>query len=337
MKTLKLSHHNLPHNLSLTRRSFLGAGLLCASSTTAYGFGIEPGFLLRQTTYNLTPKNWPKNFSLTLAVIADLHIAEPYVSAARVAHIVALTNAQKPDVIVLLGDFVCTHPFVSGYVAPEVWADTLAKLQAPLGTYAILGNHDWWSAALPQNPPDGSTSIRRALARAAIPLLENNAVRLVKRLSGQKDQPFWLLGLGDQLAHLVHHRTVSQLGWEPATDHLSVKGVDDLPATLAKLNDDAPAILLAHEPFIFNKVPERVALTLSGHTHGGQVNLPLIGVPWTPHASRTPYLYGHYEVEDRHLIVSGGIGTSIVPLRLGVPPEIVFVTLGAPAPNTAGA
>ena len=105
------------------------------------------------------------------------------------------------------------------------------------------------------------------------------------------------------------------------------RGADDLPATLAALADDAPAILLAHEPDIFPRVPARVALTLSGHTHGGQVRLP--GVPLrVPSNYGARYAHGHVIEDGRHLIVSAGLGTSSLPVRFGVPPEVVLVELG---------
>jgi len=103
-------------------------------------------------------------------------------------------------------------------------------------------------------------------------------------------------------------------------------GVDDLNATLAKVPETAAVILLAHEPDIMVRVPERVALVLSGHTHGGQ--LRLFGwSPVVPSRYGNRYAYGHVR-EQCDLIVSGGLGCSIAPFRLGVPPEIVVVTLG---------
>jgi predicted MPP superfamily phosphohydrolase len=102
-------------------------------------------------------------------------------------------------------------------------------------------------------------------------------------------------------------------------------GVDDLGATLAKVTDDAPLILLAHEPDVAHRVPSRVSLQLSGHTHGGQVRM----LGWSPIAP-TRYrklVYGHARM-NCDVIVSGGLGCSIMPFRLGVPPEIVLVTLG---------
>ena len=110
-------------------------------------------------------------------------------------------------------------------------------------------------------------------------------------------------------------------------------GVHDLPRTLAAIRDDAPAILLAHEPDIFPSVPQRVALTLSGHTHGGQVRC--FGYsPVVPSRYGNRFAYGHVVENGRHLIVSGGLGTSIAPVRFGVPPEIVVVDLGEAPPST---
>ncbi len=108
-------------------------------------------------------------------------------------------------------------------------------------------------------------------------------------------------------------------------------GVDDLGATLAKIKDDAPVILMAHEPDVVRRVPSRVALQLSGHTHGGQVRL----LGWSPISpSGRELAYGHIR-KNCDLVVSGGLGCSIMPFRLGVPPEIVLVTLGGGAPAVA--
>jgi uncharacterized protein len=105
------------------------------------------------------------------------------------------------------------------------------------------------------------------------------------------------------------------------------RGVDDLAGTLAQVTDDAPIILLAHEPDIFPSVTDRVALTISGHTHGGQVRLAGFS-PVVPSRFGNRYAYGHVTERDRHLIVSGGLGCSVLPVRFGVPPEVVMVELG---------
>lgn len=301
----------------LTRRSFLVSGAAATASlvgASAYAAGVEPGWRLGLARYHLAPAGWPADLPLRIAVVADLHAGEPWISEARVHDVVDMANALRPDLTVLLGDYVCTHRFVTRHVRPEAWADALKRLDAPLGVWSILGNHDWWSAAMPDQPEDGGASVRAALRRAGCPPLENDAVRLTHR-----GRPFWLAGLGDQLAIWLGRGR-------------GFRGVDDLDRTLARTRADEPVILLAHEPWIFARTPPRpVALTLSGHTHGGQVNLPLLGAPHMKRDLDRRYRYGHYVEKDRHLVVSGGLGTSIAPLRLFCPPEVVAVTLG-PAP-----
>ena len=103
--------------------------------------------------------------------------------------------------------------------------------------------------------------------------------------------------------------------------------MDDLAKTLAKITDDAPVLLMAHEPDIFPEVPDRISLTLSGHTHGGQFRM--FGYsPVVPSRYKNRYAYGHIIEDGRHLLVSGGLGCSIAPVRFGVPPEIVLLELG---------
>ena len=192
----------------------------------------------------------------------------------------------------------------------------LAGLKAPLGVHAILGNHDWWEDKTVQWDGRGSTVARRALEAAGIPVYENDARRLTKA-----GRPFWLAGLGDQLAYFPAQR------FRPRRI-----GVDDLGATLAKVTDTAPIVLLAHEPDVAMRAPARVTLQLSGHTHGGQVRL----LGWAP-VIKTRYekfAYGHTRT-NCDVIVSGGLGCSWVPFRLGVPPEIVLMTMGGSNPAVA--
>lgn len=276
----------------------------------AYAFGVEPACRLRVQRYAPRLSRWPDDLPLAIAVIADPHVGAPYMPLARVEEIVAATNALHADIILLLGDYAAGHRFVTEPVSMRDFAAAVAALKAPLGVHAILGNHDWWDDPEAQRSRRGPVAARRALEAVGIPVLENDAVPMAK-----DGRPFWLLGLGDQLALIGRPH----------------EGVDDLSATLAKLTDEAPAILMAHEPDIFPQVPERVALTLSGHTHGGQVRL--FGYsPVVPSHFGNRYAYGHVVEDGRHLIVSGGLGTSIMPVRLGMPPEIVLVELGrAPA------
>ena len=105
--------------------------------------------------------------------------------------------------------------------------------------------------------------------------------------------------------------------------------MDDLPGTLAQVTDAAPVSLMAHEPDIFPDVPARVAVTLSGHTHGGQIRV-FGRSPFVPSRFGSRYIHGHIIEGGRHLIVSAGLGMSGIPVRFGAPPEIVVVELGAP-------
>ena len=122
--------------------------------------------------------------------------------------------------------------------------------------------------------------------------------------------------------------------WRYRLGHGHFRGVDDLPGTLAKIRSPEPVILLAHEPDIFVHVPDRVSLTLAGHTHGGQIRIPYVWTPYVPSAYGDRFAYGHIVEGGRHMVVSGGLGTSHIPVRLGVPPEVVRITLaGSKAAN----
>jgi predicted MPP superfamily phosphohydrolase len=306
----------------LTRRGLLkGAlGLACAGvAFSAYAVGVEPMQSPRVVRQALTPQCWPPGLKLRLVALADIHACDPWMPSDRIAEIVAQTNMLGGDIIVLLGDFIGGSRFALRGGRDIDWAGPLEALRAPLGVHAILGNHDWWHDPDAMQKMEGPTFVHRGLERVGINVLENAAVRIA-----HGGAAFWLAGLGDQMAFNVAPRRRSRgsprgtLGW----------GADDLPATLAALEDSAPAILLAHEPDVFPRVPSRFALTLSGHTHGGQVNL----LGWRP-AAGSPgsriYPRGHYRENGRDLIVSSGLGCSFLPLRLGVPPEIMVVELGA--------
>jgi hypothetical protein len=291
----------------ISRRGLLKAGFglagvatVIAPATTAYA-AAEAANELVVTNYRLNPPNWPAGKRLTIAAIADLHAGGPNMGRARIRQVVDAANGLGCDLIVVLGDYFATHRFVTEVVAHEAWAAELARLSAPLGVYAILGNHDWWFDI------DG---VRKAFADVRMPVMENDAVLL-----GPPGNRVWLAGIGDQIAYWLGPSRF--------------QGVDDLPGTLAKVTTDDPVILMVHEPDIFTKVPDRVALTLAGHTHGGQIRLPLVPPVWAPSEFGARYAYGHIVEQGRHMIVSGGLGCSKVPLRLGMPPEIVRVELSA--------
>lgn len=291
----------------LSRRTVLKAGLgfagvggLVMPGTAAYA-AVEAAHNLVVTRYRLNPPHWRKGHRLSIAVIADLHAGGPNMGRERVREVVDAANAQACDLTVILGDFFATHRFITEQVPPTVWAAELARLRSPLGVYAIYGNHDWWYDI---------EGVRQALRKVGIPAMENDAVRL-----GPQGSRFWLAGLGDQLAQ-----------WVGPSRFV---GVDDLPGTLKRVDTDDPVVLLVHEPDIFVLVPERVSLTLAGHTHGGQIRLPLVPPSWAPSQFGARFAYGHIVESGRHMVVSGGLGCSKVPLRLGVPPEIVRIDLGA--------
>jgi len=299
----------------ITRRGFLkfmGSGFIATSMLASYAFAIEPLYRLSVTRYRFTPPRWTRGLKLKIAVIADVHACKPWMTVDRIEEIVETTNALQSDLIMLLGDYSTGMNLVTGYVHSSEWAPVLAKLNAPLGRYAVLGNHDWWEDKTAQKLGRGPTFGHKALEAAGVPVMENEVLHLKK-----DGKPFWLAGLGDQLA-LLPYRKYGRGHW---------RGVGDLPGTLTKINDDAPILLMAHEPDIFPKVPSRVSLTISGHTHGGQVRM--FGYsPVVPSQFDNRYAYGHVVENGKHLLVSGGLGCSIVPVRFGMPPEIVLLELG---------
>ena len=285
----------------ITRRRFLiaaGAGTVGALGLAGYATAVEPHLRLAVTRYDLTRPDWTGP-PLTIAALADLHICSPYMAPDRLAEIAHATVAQAPDLVVVLGDLARgIFTFGAEDVPVDDWAAALAGLSAPLGVHAVLGNHDWWS---------GPDPIRTGLRAAGIALLENAAVKL--EADGHR---IWLAGLGDQ--------------WAFGRG----RGVDDLPGTLAQVRDNDPTVLLVHEPDIFPVVPPRVAVTLAGHTHGGQVRLPGYGALVVPSRYGRRYAYGHVHEDGRDLIVSGGLGMTGLPVRFAMPPEIVLVTLRGP-------
>jgi uncharacterized protein len=286
----------------MSRRGLLLPGIGAAGlpgPSTGVGTSTVETERLVTTSYRLAPPGWNAGH-LSVAAIADVHAGGPSMTLEHIRRIVCQTNALRPDLVVLLGDYVADHKFVTERVPPEVWAGEFARLGAPLGVWAILGNHDWWY---------GVDAVRRAFDKAGIRCLENRAVSL-----GKGDARFWIAGLGDQLAHRVGRG--------------KFRGEDDLPGTLGQVTTDHPVILLAYEPDIFVMVPPRVCLTLAGHTHGGQIRIPLIWPSFVPSRYGARFAYGHIVETGRHMIVSAGLGTTFVPVRLGVPPKIVHIDIG---------
>lgn len=260
-------------------------GLGLALTVACWALWIEPAGL-RNETRRLVVPGWPAaNGPLRIAVIADLHVGSPWNGLDRLQRVVRVAQAARPDLILLAGDFVITEVRWGHFVAPEAIAEHLGRLSAPLGVHAVLGNHDWWY--------DGPR-VAAALRRSGVRVLQNEAVKLVG-----EGRSFWLAGLDDFWA-----------------------GTPDLEGTLRQVSDSDPIILLTHNPDIFPTVPARVALTIAGHTHGGQVRLPLIGRPVVPSVYGARYAAGEVCEEGRHLFVTPGVGTSILGIRFRVPPEV---------------
>jgi predicted MPP superfamily phosphohydrolase len=288
----------------ITRRQFI-VGLGAAGAATlgigSYAFALEPRFRLVVTEWDLPTARWPHEKPLRIVLVADIHACRPWMPVERIRWIVEKANALNGDIILVLGDYMSgmADRYGGAHVPPAEWGEALSALRAPLGVHAIMGNHDWWS---------DPKLVKATLAEAGIPLYQNRAVKI------EGAAPFWLAGTDSMVAHRL-------------PGHGRFRGEDDLPGTLAQITDDAPAILMAHEPDLFVDVPDRFAVTLSGHTHGGQVWLPFIGRPIVPSAYGQRFAYGHVREEGRDLIVSAGLGCSIMPVRLGVPPEITVVTL----------
>lgn len=247
---------------------------------------------------------WPQDFPLRLVMLSDFHIGEPWLGVRALEQLVERTNALKPDIVLLLGDYD-DGPRFSRPVDPAIWGNVFKGLQAPLGVHAVLGNHDY--------PAEGKRRLAQwrpaaqaALEAAGVMVHVNRALRLPWR-----DKAFWLAGLGDQVAELADGRRLA-----------------NIEATLAQIADAAPVLLLAHEPDIFPQVPSRVALTLSGHLHRGQIQF--FGyAPVLPSLFGQRFLHGHIVEEARHLIVGSGLGHSGLPLRFQAPPEIVLIELGS--------
>ncbi|MCJ2073688.1 metallophosphoesterase [Methylobacterium sp. J-030] len=292
-----------------SRRQFLtglGAGVGLTAATGVYAFDVEPLHRLVVTAYAPALPRWDPGLRLRVAVLADFHICEPYMPFDRVAEIVDATNALQPDLVLLLGDYPAGQ--IAWQTLPlSQFARMMEDLKAPLGTHAILGNHDWWDDETVQKAGSGTPAVKRLLEDRGIPVMENEAVRLVK-----DGRPFWLAGLADQQPFKSTWMSLSHA---------------DVPRTLKDVTDAAPVILMAHEPDIFATVPERVSLTLAGHTHGGQIRL-FGRSPAVRKVRGHDYSYGHVVEDGRHMIVSGGFGMSRIPVRLGVPPEIVLLELG---------
>lgn len=263
-------------------------GLLVASGLLLAGWAYWTAIadpVVREA--ELAPPRWPLGAPAVRAVlISDIHASRPDMTPRRLERIVAQVNALDPDIVLIAGDLL-SEKWITLY-SPEEAAAPLGGLRARLGVYAVLGNHDHWI--------DGA-GVRRALARARIHLLDNDAVQAGPLVIGGLDDAF--------------------------------TGHDNLGRTLAAMRALPGArILLSHSPDPFPALPPDVTLMLAGHTHCGQIRLPLIGAPRTMSAYGQRYACGLVRENGRTLIVTAGLGTSFLPLRLGAVPDLWLIHLG---------
>ncbi len=268
--------------------------------TLLYLWIWEPVRDVEVVTHQLEIEDWDDQ-PLRIGVLADPHVGLPNMSLRRFHHICRQMNGLDCDIIMLLGDYRARYLYkTSRYELDEI-ADAMTKLKAPLGVWGVLGNHDWWDdheTMKRGEPPCISETVFR---QAGLQMLENENVVI--------DDRFNLVGLGDQWAF---------------KEKGGFRGVDDLPKAMDGIRRELPTIMMAHEPDIFSGLDEEIVLTISGHTHGGQVVIN--GKTLNSNTKYGfSYLYGYYHENDRHLIVSGGLGTSVFPLRFGRPPELTVI------------
>jgi predicted MPP superfamily phosphohydrolase len=259
-----------------------GAGIVAFAYVTALS---EP--VVRSA--RVTAPGWPSGTPpIRLLLISDVHVAGPDMPPARLRRIVDRINRLDPDIVLIAGDLVSDKRLATHHYSLDEAVAPLAGLRPRLATVAVLGNHDHWRNA---------SAARRALARAGIRLLQNQAVQV---------GPVAVGGLDDDYT-----------------------GRADLPATAAALSKlSGPKLILSHSPDPFPDVGQDVFLMLAGHTHCGQIAPPLIGPVSTMSRHGRRYACGTVREGGRTLIVSSGLGTSVMPLRLGAVPDMWLVEVG---------
>lgn len=266
---------------------------LLAASVVALGFGvyafvIEPSSLVRRDVTLELPR-WPAACAdLRVAVLADLHAGAPYFGLEKVDTVVQAVLDAKPDLILLAGDYVIQGVLGGTPIEPETIAQHLEPLTKAALTFAVLGNHDHWLDPV---------RVTRALADRGIVVLADTRETFTKAACS-----LTIVGVADFL-----------------------EGKPNVAQAFADAAE--PILALTHNPDVFPQIPKHAALTIAGHTHGGQVALPLVGRPIIPSEFGERYALGAIVEDGKHLFVSSGLGTSIMPVRFRVVPEIVVLTL----------
>ncbi len=285
------------YSRNVTRRSFLKlAGVLALRAAVvgaggaSYVAAVEPEWVEINPVGLGLPRLSPAFHGYRIAQISDLHMGD-WLDANKLAEIVALVNKQKPDMIVITGDFVTRHP---EYVASDL-AKSLSKLSAPDGVMAVLGNHDY---------RPGPDVIRHVMQDSGITNL-SNGVHTLERASALLN----IAGVDDV--------------WQ---------GKDRLDLVLNKLPKAGAALLLTHEPDFadISAATGRFDLQISGHSHGGQVNIPFLGPMRLPPLGRK-YPLGLYRVGEMIQYTNRGIGMVYPHVRFNCRPEITLFTLSSSA------
>jgi predicted MPP superfamily phosphohydrolase len=286
---------------------FAIAGIL-AILALAYSYFIEPRRLVvnRQT---IAIKNFDKTFDgLKIVAISDIHGGSNGADVEKIRHVVELSNAEEPDIVVLLGDYVSQdhtrQPVTSRPLLMPMneVADGLAGLTAKYGIFAVLGNHDGWY---------GDDRVSKELERVGFRVLRNEIAPIEK-----DGHVLRLLGLTDHLHITSWNEFSSEVRQVTAND----RQTGDL-------------IILEHSPDVLDILNvtktfgDEFKLMLAGHTHGGQVWLPILGAPIVPSSYGQKYAAGHVYDGGRDMFVTTGVGTSILPFRFMVPPEIAVLTI----------
>ena len=274
------------------KRGFIGFFLFLMTILVLGGwaFWLEPASYSAKNI-DIQLKKWPRACDgLKVIVLADLHIGSPFNGLDKLEKIVSTANAEYPDLILLVGDYVITGVLGGRLIAPEPIANQLGKLKAEMGVFAVLGNHDWWF---------DPNRVKKALQNVNIHLLED-----ASKWVGDHECKLWLVGISDY--------------WE---------GAHDVGKALAGIPPQNTLLVITHNPDVFDAIPSDVSLIVAGHTHGGQVYLPFIGRLIIPSRFKDRFAIGHIFENDKHMYVSPGIGTSILPVRFLVPPEISVLHL----------